>query len=68
MSRLSFATLLVLGLSLTFNPSASAAAVNCDVNKCIAVACKGKVGTSIQTCNQACQITIADRKKSGQCK
>ena len=59
--------LIVYGLSVVSSPPA-VAAVNCDVQACINKACKGKMGSSIQACNSACQITIADRKKSGQCK
>jgi hypothetical protein len=59
--------LIVYGLSVVFAPPALAA-VNCDVQACINKACKGKMGSSIQACNSSCQITIADRKKSGQCK
>jgi hypothetical protein len=45
-----------------------ALAVNCDINTCISICSKGKAGTASQNCNSWCQITIADRKKSGQCK
>ena len=58
--------LIVYGLSVVFAPPALA--VNCDVQACINKACKGKMGNMIQACNSSCQITIADRKKSGQCK
>jgi hypothetical protein len=71
MSRFSLAflaLLLAFGPSLAFTSSTRAAAVNCDVNKCISICSKGKVGTAIQSCNSGCQITIADRQKSGQCK
>jgi hypothetical protein len=59
--------LIVYGLSVVLAPPALAA-VNCDVQACINKACKGKIGNMIQSCNSSCQITIADRKKSGQCK
>ncbi len=59
--------LIVYGLSIVFVPPALAA-VNCDVQACINKTCKGKRGSSIQSCSSSCQITIADRKKSGQCK
>ena len=68
--RLSLAFLcamFVYGLATAFAPLASAG-VNCDVGKCIDICSKGKVGTSLQACNSWCQITINDRKKSGQCK
>lgn len=58
---------LVYGLSVAFAPPALAA-VNCDVGKCINICSKGKVGQALQSCNSWCQITIADRKKGGQCK
>jgi hypothetical protein len=57
----------VYGLSIAFAPPALAA-VNCDVGKCISICSKGKVGQALQGCNSWCQITIADRKKGGQCK
>jgi len=57
---------LVCGLSVAAAPPALA--VNCDVGACINACSKGKVGQAIQSCNSWCQITIADRKKSGQCK
>jgi hypothetical protein len=68
-SRLSLAflfTLIFCGLSIVF--VLPALAVNCDVGTCINICSKGKHGTSLQTCNSSCQITIADRKKSKQCK
>ena len=58
-----FSTLLFFGLTV-----APALAVNCDINTCISICSKGKVGTAIQSCSSWCQITIQDRKKSGQCK
>jgi hypothetical protein len=58
---------IVYGSSVVFAPPALAA-VNCDVQACMDKACKGKRGNAIQACNSSCQITIADRKKSGQCK
>lgn len=67
--RLSLAllsTLIVYGLSIVFAPPALA--VNCDVNICISICSKGKVGTSLQACNSWCQLTIEERKKKGQCK
>ena len=68
--RLSLAlssAMFVCGLSIVLVPSALAA-VNCDIGKCIDICSKGKTGTSLQVCNSWCQITINDRKKSGQCK
>ena len=59
--------LIIYGLSVVFAPPALAA-VNCDVQACINKACKNAKGSIIQSCNSSCQITIADRKKSGQCK
>ena len=59
--------LIFYGLSVVFAPPVLAA-VNCDVQACINKACMGKMGSMIQACNSSCQITIADRKKSGQCK
>jgi hypothetical protein len=59
--------MIVYGLSIVFVPSALAG-VNCDVGKCIDICSKGKTGTSLQVCNSWCQLTINDRKKSGQCK
>ena len=47
---------------------ALAAAVNCDVGKCINICSKGKVGTALQSCNSWCQQTIQERKTKGQCK
>jgi hypothetical protein len=70
MSRFSLgllSALVVFSLSLAIAPP-TRAAVNCDVSKCIDVCSKGKVGSALQSCNSGCQITIADRKKSGQCK
>lgn len=67
--RLSLAFLsmaLVYGSSVIF--AQTALAVNCDVGKCINICSKGKVGQALQGCNSWCQITIADRKKGGQCK
>lgn len=57
---------IVYGLSTVFAPPALA--VNCDVNICISICSKGKVGTSLQACNSWCQLTIEERKKKGQCK
>ena len=68
MRRLSLAisfTVLVCGLSFV---SAPALAVNCDVNTCINICSKGKVGTAQTQCNSWCQITIHERKTKGQCK
>jgi hypothetical protein len=56
----------VYGLSIVFAPR-PALAVNCDVNTCINICSKGKVGTAIQSCNSWCQITIQERKTKGQC-
>lgn len=67
MPRISFALLsmtLVFGLAFV----EPALAVNCDVNTCINICSKGKVGTALQGCNSWCQITIAERKKKAQCK
>jgi hypothetical protein len=69
MSRVFFALLsmlLVCGLSVVFAPPALA--VNCDVNTCISICSKGKVGTALTSCNSWCQITIQERKDKGQCK
>jgi len=68
MRRLSLAilsTMLVCGLSFISAPPALA--VNCDVNTCINICSKGKLGTALQSCNSWCQITIQERKNKGQC-
>jgi hypothetical protein len=69
MRRLSlaiFSTVLVCGLS--FVSARPALAVNCDVNTCINICSKGKIGTALTSCNSWCQITIQERKNKGQCK
>jgi len=58
--------LVVYGLSIVFAPPALA--VNCDVAVCINICSKGRVGTSLQSCNSWCQLTIEERKKKKQCK
>jgi hypothetical protein len=58
---------LVYGLSIFFAPR-PALAVNCDLNACISICSKGKVGTALTSCNSWCQITIQERKNKKQCK
>jgi hypothetical protein len=67
MSRFFFALLsMTLFFGLAF---AQAAPVNCDLNACM-TACQKRnpQGGAGNACNSGCQITIADRKKAGQCK
>jgi hypothetical protein len=66
MSRVLLSVVLVYGLSIVFAPPALA--VNCDLNTCMNINCRGKGGNILQSCTSWCQITMADRKKSGQCK
>jgi len=69
--RLSLAllsTVFIFGLIAAFAPPVLAA-VNCSLSACVSVCQKrNPQGAAGPGCNSACQITIADRKKQGQCK
>ena len=68
MSRHFLLSVLALFAGLTAAMTPAARAVNCDVNTCINICGKGKVGTGLQACNSWCQVTIQERKDKGQCK
>ena len=57
---------LVSSLTLAFAPPALA--VNCDFNTCMNICGKGRGGGALQRCVSWCQISLEERKKSGQCK
>jgi hypothetical protein len=60
-------TVFIFGLTAASAPPALA--VNCDLNACISVCQKrNPQGAAGQGCSSACQLTMVERKKKGQCK